>query len=94
MRQTGGTMKLGLLSAILGEMPFEKMVDFAGELKLECVEVACWPVAERSAATQGSAISMWNTLRRTGPGIFWSTAKSEGCDIGAGILSQYIGTGT
>ena len=52
MRQTGGTMKLGLLSAILGEMPFEKMVDFAGELKLECVEVACWPVgrAERRYA--------------------------------------------
>ena len=36
-------MKLGFVSAILGELSFEEMIDFASENKLECVEVMCWP---------------------------------------------------
>lgn len=36
-------MKLGLITSILGDMPFEKMVDFVSEAGLECIEVACWP---------------------------------------------------
>ncbi len=36
-------MKLGLNSAILGDLSFEKMIDFLAENELECVEVACWP---------------------------------------------------
>ena len=36
-------MKLGLLTAILENMTFEEVVDFAAENELECLEAACWP---------------------------------------------------
>lgn len=36
-------MKLGFVSAILGELNFEELVDFAAENELECIEVCCWP---------------------------------------------------
>lgn len=36
-------MKLGFISAILGELSFEELVDFTAENGLECLEVACWP---------------------------------------------------
>ncbi len=36
-------MKLGFVSAILGDYSFEQMIDTASELGYECVEVACWP---------------------------------------------------
>jgi sugar phosphate isomerase/epimerase len=36
-------MKLGLNSAILGNLTFEKLVDFAADNNLECLEVCCWP---------------------------------------------------
>ena len=36
-------MKLGFVSAILGELSFEEMMDFASENGFECVEVCCWP---------------------------------------------------
>ena len=36
-------MKLGFVSAILDELSFEEVIDFASENGLECVEVMCWP---------------------------------------------------
>nr|WP_296961075.1 sugar phosphate isomerase/epimerase [uncultured Mediterraneibacter sp.] len=36
-------MKLGFVSAILDQSTYEEMMDTAGELGFECVEVACWP---------------------------------------------------
>lgn len=36
-------MKLGVMTAILGDWDFEGMMDIAAQYKLECVEVACWP---------------------------------------------------
>ena len=36
-------MKIGLVSAILADYGFEKMVDTVSELGFDCVEVACWP---------------------------------------------------
>jgi sugar phosphate isomerase/epimerase len=36
-------MKLGFVSAILGDSTFEEVIDTAAELGYECVEVACWP---------------------------------------------------
>lgn len=45
-------MKLGFVSAILPELGFEELIDYAALLKYECVEVCCWPVgkAERRYA--------------------------------------------
>lgn len=36
-------MKLGLVSAILADYNFEKLIDTVSELGYECVEAACWP---------------------------------------------------
>lgn len=36
-------MKMGLLTAILGEMNIYEVIDFASENNLKCLEVACWP---------------------------------------------------
>jgi len=45
-------MKLGLLSAILPDLSYEEIVDFASENKFKCIEMCCWPVgkAERKCA--------------------------------------------
>lgn len=36
-------MKLGFVSAILGEASYEDVINVADELGFQCVEVACWP---------------------------------------------------
>lgn len=36
-------MKLGFVSAIVPEMTFEQVVDFASEQGFACVEMMCWP---------------------------------------------------
>lgn len=36
-------MKLGFVSAILDQANYEEMMDTAGKLGFQCVEVACWP---------------------------------------------------
>jgi sugar phosphate isomerase/epimerase len=45
-------MKLGFVSAILPELSFEELIDFASAQEFSCVEVCCWPVgkAERRYA--------------------------------------------
>jgi len=36
-------MKLGLVSAILPDLTFEEVIDYAAAVGFECVEVCCWP---------------------------------------------------
>lgn len=45
-------MKLGFVSAILPELSFEQLIDYAALCGYQCVEVCCWPVgkAERRYA--------------------------------------------
>lgn len=45
-------MKLGFVSAIVPEMSFEELIDFASANGFKCVEVCCWPLgkAERRYA--------------------------------------------
>lgn len=45
-------MKLGFVSAILPELSFEELIDYASDQGFDCVEVCCWPVgkAERRYA--------------------------------------------
>lgn len=45
-------MKLGLVSAILPDLSFEEVVDFAADKGFSCLEMMCWPVgkAERRYA--------------------------------------------
>ena len=46
-------MKLGLNSAILGELSFEEAMNFAAENKLECMEVCCWPSGKTERRYEG-----------------------------------------
>jgi len=45
-------MKLGFVSAILADLSFEEVIDFASQNGFSCVEIMCWPVgkAERRYA--------------------------------------------
>ncbi len=45
-------MKLGFVSAIVPELSFEELIDFASANEFKCVEVCCWPLgkAERRYA--------------------------------------------
>ena len=45
-------MKLGFVSAILADLSFEEVIDFAAEQGFACVEIMCWPIgkAERRYA--------------------------------------------
>lgn len=45
-------MKLGFVSAILADLNFEEVVDYAAENGFSCVEIMCWPLgkAERRYA--------------------------------------------
>ena len=36
-------MKLGLVSAILPDLSFEEVVDYAASVGFQCLEVCCWP---------------------------------------------------
>jgi len=38
-------IRLGLLTAILGDLSFKEVVDFAAENNIESLEVACWPAS-------------------------------------------------
>ena len=46
-------MKLGLISAILGDLNFEEMIDFLAECGLECVKLPAGQKEKQSAAMQG-----------------------------------------
>ncbi len=39
-------MKFGFQSAILADMSFEEVIDFASENDFDCVEIMCWPVGK------------------------------------------------
>ncbi len=36
-------MNLGFVSAILPDLPFEEVIEFAAETGYDCIEVMCWP---------------------------------------------------
>ena len=46
-------MKLGFITAILGQRIYEEMMDFASEQGFECVEVACWPTGKSKEDMRG-----------------------------------------
>ena len=45
-------MKLGFISAILPELSFDELIDYAAEQGFACIEICCWPLgkAERRYA--------------------------------------------
>ena len=72
-------MKLGYLSAILGEYSFEEMIDFAKDHGYECVEVACWPKGTDARRYAGVTHIDVDTLDEEG------IAKILGCCAEKGV---------
>ncbi len=46
-------MKLGFFTAILPDLTFEQVVQFAAENHFECLEVACWPAGKADRKFSG-----------------------------------------
>ena len=42
-------MQLGFVSAILGDLSFEQLIEYAGRNGFACVEVMCWPTGNSDA---------------------------------------------
>ncbi len=62
-------MKLGFVSAILPELSFEELVDYAAGTGYECIEVCCWPMGKaerRYAGVTHIDIDMLDENRATG----------------------------
>ncbi|WP_161979049.1 sugar phosphate isomerase/epimerase family protein [Streptococcus sp. S784/96/1] len=56
-------MKLGLVSAILGDSDFYELIDIVAENGLNCVEVACWP--QGKAARRYAGVSHIDVVNLT-----------------------------
>lgn len=83
-------MKLGLNSAILGELSFEEAMDFAAENKLECMEVCCWPAGKAERRYAGVTHIDVDTLDEEKIKYIKDYCKKTGVDISS--LGYYPNT--
>jgi sugar phosphate isomerase/epimerase len=58
-------MKLGFVSAILPELSFEELIDYAAESGYRCVEICCWPVGKSERKYAGVTHIDVDTLDET-----------------------------
>lgn len=83
-------MKLGLNSAILGELSFEEVMDFASENRLECLELCCWPAGKAERRYAGVTHIDVDTLDDKKVKYIKDYCKKTGVDISA--LGYYPNT--
>ncbi|MGN6715372.1 sugar phosphate isomerase/epimerase family protein [Anaerocolumna jejuensis] len=83
-------MKLGFVSAILGELSFEEMIDFAADNKLECVEVCCWPKGKAERRYAGVTHIDADTLDEEKCAYIQRYLKEKGVEISS--LAYYPNT--
>lgn len=74
-------MKLGLVSAILGELSYEEMIDFVSASGLQCVEVACWPQGKAERRYAGVSHIDVDGLTEEKAAALVQYAKSRGVAI-------------
>lgn len=83
-------MKLGLNSAILGDLSFEELVDFAAENNLECLEVCCWPKGKAERRYAGVSHIDVSELSEEKVEYIKNYCKTKGVEISA--LGYYPNT--
>lgn len=83
-------MKLGLITAILEDMDFKEVVDFAAECGLECLEVACWPQGGAKRRYAGVSHIDAANLTREGAQEILAYCKVKGVEISS--LAYYPNT--
>ena len=74
-------MKIGLVSAILENYDFKKMIDTISEMGYECVEVACWPNAKAERRYAGVCHIDVSTLDDAKATEILSYCKSKNVEI-------------
>jgi len=74
-------MKLGFLSAILPELTFEELIDYAAETGYKCVEVCCWPVGKAERRYAGVTHIDVETLDKARAAKINTYLKSKGVEI-------------
>lgn len=74
-------MKLGLLSAILPDLSYEEVVDFASENGFRCMEMCCWPVGKAERKYAGVTHIDVNELTRDKADELLGYAKARGIEI-------------
>lgn len=83
-------MKLGFISAILEQWPFEEMIDTAAALGFSCVEVACWPRGKAERRYAGVSHIDVDSLTDEKAAWILDYCKSRGVEISA--LAYYPNT--
>jgi len=74
-------MKPGFVSAILPELSFQDMIDYAAELKYRCIEVCCWPLGKAERRYAGVTHIDVDTLDAEGAALINSYLLNMGVEI-------------
>ncbi len=76
-------MKLGFVSAIVPELSFEELIDFASANEFKCVEVCCWPLGKAERRYAGVTHIDVDTLDDRKCTDINNYLKSKGVEISA-----------
>ncbi|QCX34308.1 sugar phosphate isomerase/epimerase [Caloramator sp. E03] len=76
-------MKLGFVSAILPDLTFEQVIDFASENGFSCVEMMCWPVGKAERRYAGVTHIDVTDMTKEKASYINNYAKSKGVTISA-----------
>jgi sugar phosphate isomerase/epimerase len=74
-------MKLGLVSAILPDLNFEEMIDYAAGAGFKCVEVCCWPKGKAARRYAGITHIDLNEAKDADLAYYKDYAKKRGIEI-------------
>ena len=80
-------MKLGLVSAILPDLTFEEVVDYAAGVGFECLEVCCWPKGKAARRYAGITHIDLEGLTSQKMAYYKDYAKKRG--VGISSLGYY-----
>ncbi len=76
-------MKLGFVSAIVPEISFEELIDFASANGFKCVEVCCWPLGKVERRYAGVTHIDVDTLDESSANYINTYLKNSGIEISA-----------
>ena len=74
-------MKLGLVSAILPDLTFEQVIDYAAQVGFSCVEVCCWPKGKAARRYAGITHIDIEGITRQQMDHYLEYAGSKGVEI-------------
>ncbi len=83
-------MQLGFVSAILPELSFRELFEFAAESGYDCVEVMCWPVSKAERRYAGITHLDVTSLSDDTIAEVEEVVRSTGVSISGLGMSAYI----